>query len=105
MKRFGLKMNELEEIANKIELEISNKIELSKEQVVSLINVCYIQQNLKMKSGSLHEEKYKTYDLIYLANEIKKGKPPLEIMNKILDECEEYSRQQICNKYLKDKLS
>ena len=95
-------MNRLEEIANKIELEITKNIPLNKEQIINLIGTWYLYQNLNIKQGSFHEEKYKTYDLLYLAKEIQKGKTPLEIMNLIIDECEDYSRKKIMTNHLKE---
>jgi alpha-mannosidase len=93
-------MNKLEEIVNKIELEITKNISLNKEQIIDLIKVCYIYENLKIKPGSFHEIRYKTYNFSYLLNEVKKGKNYLEIMNKILDECDKYSKDKIIEKHV-----
>jgi hypothetical protein len=93
-------MKKLEKIASKIELEIINNIPLNKQQIITLIDVYYIYQNLKIKPRSFHEEKYKTYNLAYLAKQVQTGKNPLEIMNKIIDECEDYSKKKIIEKYV-----
>ena len=81
---------------------IANKNHLDENQVSELKKVCYMYKFLKkeIRSGSLHEEKYNTYSLSYLAKRIKQGETPLEIMNNIIDECEEYSRAKIFEEHL-----
>ncbi len=96
------RMDTLEEIANKIRLKIANKIPLNEYQVIELIKVSYIYENLSIKKGSFHEIEYKEYNLDYFIKQIQKGVSYLEIINKILDECEIYSRQQIINKHLRN---
>jgi hypothetical protein len=93
-------MYKFENIISRIELEVKNTINLNKEQVLNLIGTYYIYSNLDIKSGSFHEEKYKTYNLIYLAKQVQTGKTPLEIMNNIITECEDYSKKKIINKHL-----
>lgn len=95
MKPIKTTPDNLEEILNAID-----KNNLNKEQAINLMKIYYLYNNLEIKPGSFHEIKYKSYDLNYFIKQIQKGTLPLEIVNKIIDECEEYSRQQIANKYL-----
>lgn len=95
-------MDKFEKIANKIESEVKNAPGLNKEQILNLIGTYYIYQNLDIKPGSFHEEKYKTYTLEYMTKEVQKGKTPLEIMNNIITECDNYSKRMIARKYLKE---
>jgi hypothetical protein len=96
-------MNEEKEMPDNLEeiIEAINKNELTQEQIVNLFGVYYLYNNTNINPGSSHEVKYGEYGLSYFLNEVKKNKTPLEIMDKILDECELYSRQQICNNHFK----
>jgi hypothetical protein len=81
--------------------KLANLNGLNEEQTNNLKNVCcmfYIQSE-NIKKGSFHEIKYKTYNLDYFLKEVKSGKTPLEIMNTIITECEEYSKAQIFQKH------
>jgi hypothetical protein len=85
--------------SQKIELEntlIYNK--LSEIQGIGLMHVYYLYSNLDIKDKSFHKEKFDTYKMPYFVENIKKGKTPLEIMNRIITECEEYSLKKIFQK-------
>jgi hypothetical protein len=81
-------------------LDAIDKNGLNEEQAINLMKSYYLYNNIEIKPGSFHEIKYKNYDLDYFIKQIQKGALPLEIVNKIIDECEKYSRQQIANKHL-----
>jgi hypothetical protein len=87
----------LEEILNEID-----KNDLNEEQAINLMKTYYLYNNIEIKPNSFHETKYRSYNLDYFIEQIKKGTSPLEIINSIIDGCENYSRQQITNKHLKD---
>lgn len=95
MKSAKIIPDNLEEILGAID-----KNGLNEEQAINLMKSYYLYNNIEIRPGSFHEVKYKSYDLNYFINQIQKGATPLEIVNKIIDECEKYSRQQIANKHL-----
>lgn len=83
--------------------EIAHIKGLNEEQTLELKKVCYIYhiQKENIKKGSFHEVKYNTYEFSYFMEKIKEGKSSLDIMLKIIDECEEYSKAQITERFLK----
>jgi hypothetical protein len=91
----------LEDLAKIIDInkivETAKLNNLNGEQADNLVKVCaiYELQKANMKPQEFHIIKYNTYDLPYFLNEIKNGKTPIDIMQNILTECEEYSIQEI----------
>lgn len=100
-------MGEIEKMYDLSKLDKDKKSDLEKalmlsnlndKQEMDLIGTCYIYSNIIIKS--IHKEKYNSYSISYLMEGVKEGKTPVEIVTNIIDECENYSRNQALEKNL-----
>jgi hypothetical protein len=96
-----MEIGDIEKIYNLSRLDKDKKSDLEKaliydnlndKQEMDLIGTCYIYSNMVIKS--IHKEKYYSYGISYMIEEVKGGKTPLEIVSKIIEDCENYSRNQ-----------
>jgi hypothetical protein len=102
-----MNLGEIEKIYDLSKLDKDKKSDLEKalmlgnlndKEEINLLGACYIYSNMIIKP--IHKAKYDSYGMSYLIKEVKEGKTPLEIMSKIIDECENYSRSQAVEKNL-----
>jgi hypothetical protein len=100
-------MNEIEKIYDLSKLDKNKKSDLEKalllgnlndKQEIDLLGTCYIYSNMVIQS--IHKEKYNSYGIPYLIECVKEGKNPVEIVSSIIDECENYFRNQSLEKNL-----
>jgi hypothetical protein len=97
---------DLEKIINIDKItKTANLNKLDGKQTFDLITICYVYESEKKDLGlnDIQIIKYNTYNSSYFLERIKLGETPFEIMEKILEECFEYEKQQLIKKYMSDE--